>query len=165
MKRQQGIMLAVLAVALTCVTPETVQASGTYFKLTSNHPNPIPNNINLMINAETNDQRITNITFEWYNPANQLIWNDSNVPVHYNGGYWEANSTHTPNSLGTWTVNATTNPIPDDEQTRKNYLQFTMQIPINNIPEIPIIGTAGLLAAMALGLFYHKKQQTKKIKP
>jgi FlaG/FlaF family flagellin (archaellin) len=161
MAKPNRILFSAIVVALLCSFAATAYAPTFVFELTSNYSNPIPQGATVTITAKTDDTRADTVTFVWYNPASQPVWTDV-MSMYQNGGFLYAESTHTPDALGTWTVEATFTGVKMyGRGTCRDYVTIQRQIPLNFIPEVPILGTAGAVVAMALGLAYKKKRKTK----
>lgn len=114
--------------------------------------------------AETDNQFVTNVTFVWVKPFDEI--KIETVQVHSENGLKKAESTYTPNKTGPGWVFA----LFENRQTGSckcgwlyamrwtcfNVVKFTQQI-----PDYPVVGTAGAVATMfmGLGLFLNKKRQ------
>lgn len=170
MKMPKHALLSVLAAVLICSFAATAYANYNYqlttnndgptvftynYQLTSNYPGTVPLGTSVTTTATTNNNVMTTVFFTWTNPANQNPINNVSVSVH-NG---VPISTYTPDALGNWTVTAIfVGPGVEESAT------ITMTVEnINVIPEVPILGTAGVLIAMMIGLVYIiKRKPTKK---
>jgi hypothetical protein len=169
--------LSVLAVLLICSFATTAYAIGgtdaqlidNYnYQLTSNYPSTVPIGTSVTVTATTDNNVVTTVFFTWTNPANQNPINNESVSVSngdsINTGSVSASngvsfSTYTLDALGNWTVAA----IFVGPGVEKS-VTITMTVEnINVIPEVPILGTAGALIAMIIGLVYMmKRKPTKK---
>jgi hypothetical protein len=110
---------------------------------------------------KTNDQRVTQVLFIWKNPTNQIRWQDT-VPVYKNGDFWYADSTHTPDAHGTWTVEAYSNVVLGWGNPCRDTVTIESKNTFFIVPEIPLLGTAGAMIAMLLGLAFIAKRKSKK---
>jgi hypothetical protein len=127
----------------------------------------------VVVTAGTTDMSITNIVFRWHDPNDNKVWEDNvlvsgplttpTVPsnVHQevidwanaNTGvkYLYAQSTHAPNIIGDWGVQAFfIGPGGKEKAGLQNVIKIR-STSFNVIPEVPIIGTAGAAITMLLG--------------
>jgi hypothetical protein len=117
--------------------------------------------------AGTTDTDVENVTFLWKYPNETIVYTEANVPVWSNGTMWDgkliyyANSSYMPDVLGDWGVQALF--IGKNGKTKANHNDVVMirATSLNVIPDFPVVGTAGTLVSMFLGLslFLHKKKR------
>lgn len=99
----------------------------------------------------TDDKAVTTVTFVWYDPSNNVAFTDG--PKTVSSG--SASSTYSPTVAGDWLVEATAN---NGEGRMRG---FAVQ-DLNVIPEIPVLGTFGIAAAMLMGFVYKVKRPLKR---
>ena len=143
----------------------------------------VPLGVEVVATAGTTDLDIENITFRWHDPADNTVWEDtfavsgplitpnvpSNIPPEVqewaddNPGvsYLYAQSTHTPNMVGDWGVQAFFIGLDGKTKAGLDYVVQIRATSFNVIPEIPIIGTAGAAIAMLAGLGLFMKRRGK----
>lgn len=136
---------------------------------------------NVVATAGTTDPDVIKVEFIWHDPGDNPVWDENvtvsgpltapdvppNVPDEVvtwatgNPGvkYWYAQSTHSPDVLGDWGVQA----IFHNATKPKGNSQVNIVIrstSINVIPEVPL-GTIGVIIAMfgAFGLFAIRKRK------
>lgn len=117
--------------------------------------------------AGTTDPDVQNVTFLWKYPNETVIYTEANVPVQSNGSKWDekliyyANSSYIPDVIGDWGIQALF--IGKDGKTKANHNDVVMirATSFNVVPDFPVIGTAGALTSMFLGLSLslHKKRR------
>ncbi len=136
----------VLANASDCYTYNLTNASG----------NAAQPNQPFTVTASTNNLNVVKVNITWINPAGQTVFNET-VKITMVGENKIAASTFTPNALGDWTVLAEFKDV-------RNYIAFSYRNEIktrttfNVVPEVPLLGTAGIAIAMAVGLVFYKKR-------
>ncbi|XHH10064.1 MAG: hypothetical protein ACFCUE_05380 [Candidatus Bathyarchaeia archaeon] len=105
--------------------------------------------------ATTTDAKVDKVRFTWYDPAGTPFTTD---PQSVSGPSRMATSTFTPDALGDWTVKAEFL----DKQGCCCCCHYktvaTRTTSFNVVPEVPLIGTAGIALAMAVGLIFYKKR-------
>lgn len=115
------------------------------------------------------DPRVDVVAFTWINPAGQTVFEES-VPAATNGTTYPeedgalicyASSSYSPEAQGEWTVTVA---FLDSIGicTQAYYPTLDMRATsFNVVPEVPLLGTAGVSAAMLLGLgiFKAKRKQ------
>jgi hypothetical protein len=150
-------------------------AIGTGYAITSNWQGiEVPIGQNVVATAGTTDLTITTIIFRWHDPADNVMWEDtvpvsgpittpttpSNVPNDVTDWandnpdtqYLYAQSAHMPSTIGDWGVQAFfIGPYGKTKAGLEDVVQIRAAS-FNVIPELPIIGTAGITIAMLLGL-------------
>jgi len=108
--------------------------------------------------AGTTDTDVTHVTFIWKYPNETVAYIDPDVPVWFNGTEWKgkiiyyAQSQHIPDVIGDWGIQAF---FIGEGGTPKAGIEDVIMIratSFNVIPDLPIVGTAGALTAMLLGL-------------
>lgn len=146
---------------------------GTGYAITSDHHGiDVFPGTPITVTAGTLDPTIVQVTFKWHMPNGTDRWAVT-VPVSSNGttGEWNdgtvalilvAQSTQVPDVIGDWGVQAF---FQDSTGREKAGLDDVVKIKatsFNVVPEIPLIGTAGSILAMLLGLrFYIIKKKHK----
>ena len=160
MEKPKSIVASILVVALICSFAAIAYAQNTICELTSNPPSPVPAGATVTVTAKTNDQRATQFLFVWEDPTGQTKWQET-VNVYQNGAFWYADSTHTPDGQGRWTVKAN---LVISDGGMFDALTKTIKVESTpfHIPETPLLGTAGAMIAMLLGLAFIAKRKPKK---
>lgn len=111
--------------------------------------------------AETDNPRATYVTFVWVKPFGKVKKIET-VSVYLENGWKKANSTYTPDELGSWLVfalfvgNSKCGWLYAMRWTCFKVTKITQQI-----PDFPVVGTGGAMAVMLVGLclFLNKKKQ------
>ena len=162
MKQKHTLLFSLLVLIFSISAINTVYAPeeslGSGYAVTSNrHGIDVPPGSNVIVTAMTTDAGVYQVTFLWKNPADHTVWTDV-VVVYQNGSKYDsmpisyANSTHAPDEIGDWGVQAL---FQSPDGTTKQQIEEVIAIKATSffaIPEIPIIGTAGATIAMLLGL-------------
>ena len=118
--------------------------------------------------AETNNRRATNVTFVWVKMFK--IKKIETVPVYSNDSWKIANSTYFPDELGQWFVFALFKCVTSGGCSCKcscgwlfamRWACFKVREIPQQIPDFPVVGTAGAMTTMllGLGLFLNRKKQ------
>jgi len=138
-----------------------------YAVTTDCHGIEVPPGTLVTATAGTTDTDVENVTFLWKYPNETIAYTEANVPVQSNGSMWDgkliyyAHSLYMPDVLGDWGVQALF--IGKDGRTKANYNDVIMirATSINVVPDFPVVGTAGALVSMLLGLtlFLHKRKR------
>ncbi|MEM2561769.1 MAG: hypothetical protein QXT06_05520 [Candidatus Bathyarchaeia archaeon] len=110
--------------------------------------------------AETDNNRVTHVTFIWIKPFDRIYSETIQVQVDPNSGLKIVSSTYTPDEIGSWWVFALFS-----SSCRCKWLYairwecFKVKPITQQVPDYPIIGTAGTIITMlmGLGLFLNKK--------
>ncbi len=118
--------------------------------------------------AETDNPRVTHITFVWVKPFSGIKKIET-VTVYSENGWKKANSTYTPDKLGSWWVFALFIKSTNTGSCRckcgwlyaMRWTCFKVTKITQQIPDYPMVGTAGAMTTMlvGLGLFLNKKRQ------
>ncbi len=156
MKATKVILFTALAVVLALNFAMMVKADYSY-NLTSDCGPNVPINTSVTITATTNDEHAYKVLFVWTSPSYEF----STDPVPISSG--SASTTRTVDEEGEWTVTAVF-------LDKFNLKCFEITVPVafrciklfvHAVPEIPLIGTAGISLAMMAGLTYklRKKQE------
>jgi len=115
----------------------------------------------VMAIAETNNSFVTHVTFVWVKPFSEI--EIETVQVYLEGGLKKADSTYTPQKIGLWWVFALFEKRPGSCMCGWLYaMRWTCFKVIGleqQIPDYPVVGTAGAMATMFMGLclFLNKK--------
>jgi hypothetical protein len=131
-------------------------SDGYTYDLTSASGNAAQPNQPFTVTATTNNLNVGKVNITWINPAGQTVFNET-VTATTVGENKVATSTFTPNALGDWTVLA-------EFKDARNYIAFTYSNTVktrttfNVVPEVPLLGTAGVAIAMVAGLVFYKKK-------
>ncbi len=150
------VAMLVSAVLLLCSTFAMYANAFSEFTYSVIKNGEVQLNQPLTVTATTNNPNVGKIRFTWLNPAAQTVKVET-VSVTTVGANQVACSTYTPSTLGDWTVKAEFVDV-------RNYVSFLGTTTIesrttfNIVPEVPLIGTAGIAVAMALGLVFYKKR-------
>ena len=128
----------------------------------------VPMGANVVVDAMTTDARVNYVNFTWVNPADQAVFSEI-VAVSSNGTTYAPNgktiyyasSDYNPTAQGEWTVI-----VSFYDELHICYYVFYPTLDMrattfNVIPEVPLLGTAGVSVAMLLGLgiFKVKRKQ------
>jgi hypothetical protein len=175
------LWLAVLA--YTDVAKAQWSAINSGYAVTTNwHGIDVPIGQRVVATAGTTDSAVTHVVFIWRNSSENIVWVDNvtvselstpNVPsnvsdevvkwANENQGicYRYAQSAKIPNMVGEWGVQAIFyNATKPQGNPRENFV-VKKATSINVIPDAPVVGTAGLVSAMAFGLGLFKLKQKK----
>jgi len=158
--------------------------SSGYAVTTNWHGQEVPFGETVTVWAGTNDTNVEKVLFRWKRPDNSIFaevtvsvfgpYLTPNVPggvpkeisdwAQENQGknIYYANDTQLPDTIGDWGIQAF---FIGPDGTTKSHVQDTIAIrgtSFNVIPDLPIVGTAGALVSMLLGLgmFLKKKKQS-----
>jgi len=114
------------------------------------------------ITAGTTDANVLNVTFVWHFPNGSDALTIPQVPVYSNGTTWTnssgtfliryANCSHIPDVIGDWGVQAFFNGPGGHRRGQQSDIISIKATSFNVIPEVPILGTAGAIIVMLLGL-------------
>lgn len=163
---------------------ESGPAKNAGYAVTTNwHGVYVPIGQTVVATAGTTDLKVTKIEFIWRDPADRIIWVESvdvsmlitpdvppNVPdeviewANKNQGitYLYAQSAYNPNATGEWGIQAIFYNATKPVGNKNDNFVVRKATSINVIPDAPVLGTAGLLSAMAISLglfrFKHKKE-------
>jgi len=131
----------------------------TTYRLTVSPPSVIIGNP-VTATAETDNRRVTHIIFIWVNPYGVIKKIET---VSVSGDNWKtAQSTYQPDKLGKWVVFAL---FVNANSCRWLYAMrwncFEVTGITQQIPDFPVVGTAGAMTTMllGLGLFLNRKRQ------
>jgi hypothetical protein len=122
---------------------------------------------NVIVTATTTDPDVVSVVFIWHDATGTEQWRET-VPV--NSGQAQCSSKPgEPSSLGDWGVQAyfvaTSGGHSDhdiDHIVSQKATSF-MVVTQNVVPEVPILGTAGIAGAMAIGLAAKLKRKNVKL--
>jgi hypothetical protein len=165
-------MIAILFAGMFLAIPSVAHAQWSainsgYAITTDYHGKAVPIGTLVTATAGTTDAEVKSVTFLWHYPDNETVAYEVNVQVWSNGSTYDgkliyyATSSYIPDVLGDWGVQALfigeggTKKANHDDVVRIRATSF------NTIPDLPVVGTAGAIATMLLGLgmFLHKKKK------
>ena len=179
-----ALLLASLFVVtgINLVLAQWSEINSGYAVTTNWHKINVPIGQTVVATAGTTDPDVTHVRFIWKNPSNNTVWDENvtiqgslktpdvppNVPQEVidwaNGNinitYWYAQNAHNPDVAGEWGVRVIFyNATKPRGNSRVNFAIRATSF--NVIPDAPLVGTAGLVLAMAfgLGLFKFKKNR------
>jgi hypothetical protein len=149
------VLLAMFAsMSFACATPPPHYN----YAVTSNyHGVNVPLGQTVVVTATTDDPTVTSVVFIWKNAAKIEQWR---VEVTVVSG--EAQSSGEPNSIGDWGVQAL---FRDGTGQTIQYVTNVVAIratSFNVVPEVPILGTAGITFALVAALGVHVKRKNSK---
>jgi hypothetical protein len=131
-------------------------SDGYTYNLTSASGDAPQLNQPFIVTATTDNPNVGNIRFTWINPAGQTVFTETVSTTKIDSNK-VANSTCTINSLGDWTVKT-------EYMDFRNFIAFTYcntvetRTTFNVVPEVPLLGTAGIAIAMVAGFVFYKKR-------
>jgi hypothetical protein len=138
-----------------------------YYELSDDYPGPnieIPLDTTVTVTAKTDDGRVDKIKFIWDNPGLGPL-DIETKPVQsqtVNGEtYYYATTTRTLSLLGDWKLTVKFIDAANNECFTFDRTIQCRHTHFNVIPEIPVIGTAGVSIAMLAGLTYKLKRKPK----
>jgi hypothetical protein len=113
--------------------------------------------------ATTSNNKVNQVNFAWYAPGQTPGVNPptfTSVDTTPADGF---TSNQTISTKGIWTVdaafsNSNGNFVWNDAGTKTYRVIILVEVTVNAVPELPIIGTAGAAIAMVGGLVYFKKK-------
>ncbi len=155
------ILLAIFAAASLVGAPPPADHY-TYDATNNYHGIDVPLGATVVVTATTDDPGVTAVLFIWRNAAEVQQWTENVTDIKTVDGYYQAQSSGQPNSLGDWGVQTLF--LGPDGKT-KEQVDFVIQIKatsFNVVPEVPILGTAGIAGAMALGWVVKTKRKSGK---
>ena len=158
-----GIFLAAISVA----NAQWSAISSGYAITTDYHGIDVPLGALVTATAGTTDANVTSVTFLWHYPDNETVAYEVNTQVWSNGSTYDgkliyyANSSYIPDVLGDWGVQALFIGEGGTKKANHNDVIRIRSTSLNTIPDVPIVGTAGAIVAMllGLGLFLHKRKR------
>ncbi len=161
-KTKAAILLGIILLVSSCLALQ-VNAHSKWYTITNDAAGGVQLGNPVTVTATTNNEEIVKISFNWTNPAGDLAFpiETTNVQWKWQDGHkvYYATSIKTPNAIGDWIVEAEF----IDEQGYcwcKEYKTIaTRTTSFNVVPEVPLLGTAGVAIAMVLGLTVYKKKQ------
>ncbi|MGQ9566054.1 MAG: hypothetical protein ACUVT5_05865 [Candidatus Bathyarchaeales archaeon] len=163
------IMLILSSIFIASVGAQWSSLSLDYVITTNYHGKDVFPGTLVTATAGTTDPDVHDVTFVWLFPNDTAAVTDPHVPVYSNGTTWNglliyyANSSFTPNTVGDWGVQALFYGDGGHLRGKHSDIVAIRATSFNVIPEIPVIGTAGIAIAMLLGLgFYKSRKRTQK---
>jgi len=163
----------IFAISLLLITSASAQwnALNSGYAVTTNYhgEDVIPGTV-ITATAGTVDPNVLNVTFLWMFPNESIAFIDAEVAVWSDGTKWPddtgaliyyAQSSFRPTAIGDWGVQAWFNGPGGHLHGPETDIIAIRATSFNVIPEVPVIGTAGAMIAMllGLGLFWNKKKQ------
>ena len=153
-RKLECILLSLIATVLAFSFTAIAYAVSDYSVTSNFHGIDTPLGANVVVTATTTDTSVYQVTFLWKNAAKEI---ENTEVVLVSGG--TAQSTYQPDSIGDWGVQVLFQGL---DGTTKQGIEEVVAIratSFNVIPEIPLLGTAGIAVAMALGLAYKTKEK------
>ena len=139
MKIKSCLALIAFMVLAILATTMLVSATPVDYNVTSNfHGIDTPLGSTVIVTATTTDTSVYQVTFIWRDAANQIQFTDV---VTVSGG--QAQSTHQPNSLGNWGVQAL---FQGPDGTTKEGINEVVSIKATSFFETPEYAFGGLLS-------------------
>jgi hypothetical protein len=162
-----SIFVIVFAFLIIYLTNAVGAIPATYSVSSNWHGINTPIGSTVIVTAVTTDNTVYNVTFLWHLPVTNLIVFTDTVLVSFNGTAYIATSTHVVLTAGDWGVQALfqsptgTRKEGVNKVTATRATSFNVVPPNNQVPETPIIGTAGATGAMLLGggLYFWSKRK------
>lgn len=175
-------ILIVLAVNIAYAQWAAIKDSG-YAITTDWHGETVPFGERVTAWAGTTNSSVYKVEFEWLNETDHVIFEENitnlvsyttpSVPLgvpqeiidwadkYPNYTILYANSSQIPNSIGNWTVKAYFYALGGHVRGPETNIVKMRATSLHTVPDIPVVGTAGAVAAMllGLGLFWHKKKK------
>lgn len=137
-----SVMVAALFLSSAVVLVSAIPSN---YNVTSNyHGVDAPLGVNVVVTATTTDSSIYQVTFVWRNAADEVVFTDV---VAVSGG--SAQSTHQPDSVGDWGVQAL---FQGPDGTTKEGVTYVVQIRATSffvVPEYvsPVLGICAFFSA------------------
>jgi len=150
------VVISTLVIALVMTVVATANATSYYYKLQC-PTTSVGAFTDVTITAKSNDWRVDKVIFYWYSPSG-LEFTETVTAAHV-GSEWVASSTHKVDVLGDWTVKAKFKGGDDTWWCWCDDVCVVKCCRFNVIPEVPLIGTAGISIAMVGGLAYKMKRK------
>jgi hypothetical protein len=164
-----AVMLLVSSslVLLVNATPASNEGSlNSGYAVTNNyHGIDVPSGAQVIVTAMSTDSDVDYVIFTWKNAAGDVVYEDT-VNVFTNGTKFNgktiryAISIHAPNSLGDWGVQARFYDKYHGYKCGHDTKLATRSTSFNVVPEVPLLGTAGVAVAMVLGLTVFKAKRS-----
>ena len=161
MKKKYTLLFSLLVLTFSISAINAVYAPeeslGSGYAVTSNwHGIDVPIGPEVVVTAMTTDDTVYQVTFLWKNATEHAVWTDV-VSVYQNGSTYGgmlisyANSTHAPDSIGDWGVQALFQSLDGKTKQEIEEVVGIRAASFFAIPEVPVIGTAAAVIAMLLG--------------
>lgn len=168
------LTVALLSLFITSASAQWSALNSGYAITTNYHGEDVAPETAVNATAGTTDANVQNVTFVWHFPDGTDAFTDPNVPVYSNGTTWTnssgsfliyyANSSHAPDVIGDWGVQAFFNGPGGHLRGQHSDIVAIRATSFNVIPEVPVIGTAGAVAVMLLGLgLFRSRRKSKTI--
>jgi hypothetical protein len=167
-----ALMLVVLSLLIVSVSAQWSALNSGYAVTTDYHGVDILPGTVVTATAGTTDANVRNVTFVWKYPNGTEAFIDPQVPVEFKGNYWTNNAGSFPIyeatssyrvvlPIGDWGVQAFFNGAGGHLQGQGSDTIKIRATSFNAVPDVPIVGTAGAVAAMflGLGLFLKRKKR------
>ena len=119
---------------------------------------------NVVVTAYTTDADVYQVTFLWKDPGGNTVSTDVDNPPTADGTYdsktvYTFTSNYSPDIVGDWGVQAL---FQSQDGTTKQSVEDVVSIKATSffvIPDVPMLGTVGSLAAMLFGLSIFLKRK------
>jgi hypothetical protein len=144
-----------------------IAAQPNYYNVFSNFEGKdIPLGANVIVTGLTNDPAVNTIEFHWLAPGivmeeDHAFFDSFAVTIDPNGTRY-ATSEHAPNIIGNWEVHVRF--LRDGVVIDTGVILVGVHYQLFVVPEIPLIGTAGSIAAMLSGFAYTRRKKLQKLK-
>ncbi len=147
MNKQKILLISIMGIVMIFSAVAVANATSNYYLLTC-PTTDVSVFSDVTVTARSDDGRVETVTFYWFSPDGYEF--HETVDVHDEGTDKVATSTHNVDLLGYWTVAAVFR--GNGGAWWCNGVWKLRCCHFNVIPEVPLIGTVGASAAMALGL-------------
>lgn len=173
-----------IVISVSIVKAQWSAINSGYAVTTNWHGKEVPIGESVTAWAGTTNQNVYQVEFLWKNPANQTVFavNVTNLVAYTTPEYppgapqeiinwaanntgitiYYANNTQIPNSLGDWGVQVRFYAPGGHICGQGSDIIKIKSTSFNVIPDAPIVGTAGLVAAMFLGFYFFKHKPSLK---
>jgi hypothetical protein len=162
--RKYVLLTSILLLAILA-SVSIANADSAYSVTNNYHGKDTPLGATVVVTATTTDSNVVSVIFIWHDATGAEQWRTEPVNVVWTEGVGVAQCQGSPNSLGDWGVQAyfvgTSGGHSDHDiahilgQKGTSFLVVTDNV----VPEVPILGTAGIAGAMALGWVVKAKRK------
>jgi hypothetical protein len=161
---RKKLLLVVLAIALNLTFIATASAANYSYTLTANYANGsnVPAGATMVLTASTDNPNVCSIQFYWLNPSNEPVapFPDT-IKKPDDASTFTATSMKSVDEQGQWNAYAIFLDRFGNECFRIALPVQCKEMALHVVPEVPLLGTAGVSIAMILGLVYTKKRKAK----